>query len=192
MALLDWMNERGGPLVQGDGVILRTPRLTDHAEWADIRGQSRDFLQPWEPVWASDDLTRAAFRRRIAVYDRERELGHAWPFFIFDTEGRLVGGVTLSNVRRGIAETGTIGYWMGKPYAGRGHGTAAVKAISRYAFRTLGLHRLEAACVPTNTASRRLLEKAGFRLEGEAKAYLKINGAWANHLLFGLVVDDAP
>lgn len=192
MALLDWMNERGGPVVQGDGITLRTPRLTDHADWADIRGQSRDFLQPWEPVWASDDLTRAAFRRRITVYDRERELGHAWPFFIFDPEGRLVGGITLSNVRRGIAETGTLGYWMGKPYAGRGHGTAAVEAISRYAFRSLGLHRLEAACVPSNTASRRVLEKAGFRLEGEAKAYLKINGAWANHLLFGLVVDDAP
>ena len=191
MALLDWMNERSGPVVQGEGVSLRAPRLTDHGHWADLRALSRDYLQPWEPIWASDDLSRAAFRRRIAVYDRERELGHAWPFFIYDEEDRLVGGVTLSNVRRGIAEAGTLGYWMGRPYAGRGHATAAVKAVSRYAFRSLGLHRLEAACVPTNAASRRVLEKAGFRLEGEARAYLKINGVWADHLLFGLVVDDA-
>ncbi len=190
MALLDWMNERNGPVIEADGVVLRAPRLTDHSEWADLRELSRDYLQPWEPTWSADDLGKPAFRRRIALYDRERELGNAWPFFAFDRAGNLVGGITLSNVRRGIAESGTLGYWIGQPFAGLGHATGAVRAISRYAFRSLGLHRLEAACVPSNAASRRVLEKSGFRLEGEARAYLKINGVWADHLLFGLLENE--
>ena len=119
------------------------------------------------------------------------ELGNAWPFFVFIDEGRtLVGAVTLSNVRRGVAETGTLGYWIGRPFAGRGHTTAAVRGVVGFAFDRVKLHRLEAACLPTNLASRRVLEKSGFRNEGRARAYLKINGEWADHLLFGLVEDE--
>ena len=119
------------------------------------------------------------------------ELGNAWPFFVFVDGGKtLVGAVTLSNVRRGVAETGTLGYWIGQPYAGRGYATAAMRAVVGYAFDRLKLHRLEAACLPTNQASRRVLEKSGFQNEGLARAYLKINGEWADHLLFGLVEDE--
>ena len=192
MALFDWMAEATGPVLRGQGVLLRPPRPSDHAEWAELRGGSRDYLQPWEPAWAEDDLTRAAFRRRLGVYAREMELGTAWPLFIFDPdEERLMGAITLSNIRRGVAETGTLGYWIGQPYAGAGHATAAVQALARHAFDTLRLHRLEASCLPTNAASRRVLEKSGFRNEGLARAYLKINGAWADHLLFGLLSEDA-
>lgn len=191
MALLDWMAEPTGPQVAGQGVLLRTPRAADYAAWSELRGQSRDYLQPWEPAWPEDDLGRAAYRRRLAIYERERELGNAWPFFVFDRADRLVGGITLSNVRRGVAETGTVGYWIGRPHAGNGLATAAVRALARYAFTDLKLHRLEAACVPHNAASRRVLEKSGFRLEGQARAYLKINGVWADHLLFGLLSEEA-
>ena len=192
MALLDWMTDATGPHVRGHGVLLRPPRIGDYQAWADLRDASRDYLQPWEPAWPEDDLTRAAFRRRLSVYAREMELGNAWPFFIFDAADRvLLGAVTLSNVRRGVAETGTLGYWIGQPYAGAGHATAAVQALARHAFETLRLHRLEASCLPTNAASRRVLEKSGFRNEGLARAYLKINGAWADHLLFGLLSEDA-
>ena len=191
MALLDWMAEPTGPQVAGQGVLLRTPRATDYAAWSELRGQSRDYLQPWEPAWPEDDLGRAAYRRRLAIYERERELGNAWPFFIFDLDDRLIGGITLSNVRRGVAETGTVGYWIGRPHAGKGLATAAVSVLRRYAFIDLKLHRLEAACVPHNHASRRVLEKSGFRLEGQAMAYLKINGVWADHLLFGLLSQEA-
>ena len=190
MALLDWMAEPTGPQVAGQGVLLRTPRATDYAAWSELRGQSRDYLQPWEPAWPEDDLGRAAYRRRLAIYERERELGNAWPFFIFDRDDRLIGGITLSNVRRGVAETGTVGYWIGRPHAGKGLATAAVSVLRRYAFIDLKLHRLEAACVPHNHASRRVLEKSGFRLEGQAMAYLKINGVWADHLLFGLLAEE--
>ena len=191
MALLDWMTDATGPVVEGDAVLLRPPRAGDFTAWAGLRDRSRGYLQPWEPAWPEDDLTRIAFRRRLALYAREMDQGHAWPLFVFDPKGKtLYGAITLSNVRRGVAETGTLGYWIGQPYAGRGLGTAAVRAMAGFAFHSARLHRLEAACLPENVGSRRVLEKAGFRLEGEARAYLKINGAWADHLLFGLVSDE--
>ncbi len=191
MALLDWMSDAAGPVVRGDGVVMRPPRGSDHAAWAALREASRDYLQPWEPAWPEDDLTKAAFKRRLSIYAREMELGNAWPFFVFGEDGRtLQGAVTLSNVRRGVAETGTLGYWIGQPFAGRGLATAAVRAVVRYALDRLKLHRLEAACLPANLASKRVLEKSGFKQEGYARAYLKINGEWADHLLFGLVEDE--
>ena len=191
MALLDWINEATGPVVKGEGVTLRPPRNADHEAWAALRLTSHAYLQRWEPSWPEDDLTRAAYRRRLSIYAREMEAGNAWPFFILDDDQTLVGAITLSNVRRGVAETGTLGYWIGQPFAGLGLGTAAVRAMVGYAFDELKLHRVEAACVPGNAASRRVLHKAGFVLEGQARAYLKINGAWADHLLFGVVNDGA-
>ena len=188
MALLDWMIDAAGPVIRGDGVLLRPPRAGDYPAWSALREASRDYLQPWEPAWAEDDLTRAAYRRRLGVYAREMEQGTAWPLFVFDqADEALLGAITLSNIRRGVAETGTLGYWIGRPYAGQGVGTAAARAMLGHAFSALGLHRVEAACVPTNHASRRVLEKAGFRQEGLARAYLKINGRWADHLLFGVL-----
>lgn len=188
MALFDWMAEATGPVLNGQGVLLRPPRPSDYMAWAALREESRDYLQPWEPAWAEDDLSRAAFRRRLGVYAREMEQGTAWPLFVFDpADEALMGAITLSNIRRGVAETGTLGYWIGRPHAGRGVGTAAARTMLAYAFGALKLHRVEAACVPTNHASRRVLEKAGFRQEGLARAYLKINGRWADHLLFGVL-----
>ena len=192
MALLDWINEATGPVVKGRGVTLRPPRASDHEAWAALRQASHAYLQPWEPIWPEDDLTRAASKRRLSIYAREMDAGNAWPFFIFaDSDQALVGAIPLANVRRGVAETGTLGYWIGQKFAGQGLGTAAVRAMVAWAFEDLNLHRVEAACVPDNAASRRVLEKAGFQLEGRARAYLKINGAWADHLLFGVVNDGA-
>lgn len=192
MALLDWINDASGPVVKGQGVVLRPPRPSDYEPWALLRQASRAYLQPWEPTWPEDDLTRAAFKRRLSIYGREMEAGNAWPFFIFTAgDRRLAGAITLSNIRRGVAETGTLGYWIGQPFAGRGLATAAVRALVDHAFRDLKLHRVEAACVPANAASRRVLEKAEFEPEGRARAYLKINGDWADHLLFGRVHDGS-
>ena len=82
MALLDWISDVGGPVVRGDGVLLRPPRASDYPAWSALRDGSRDYLQPWEPSWPEDDLTKAAFRRRLSIYAREMELGLAWPFFV--------------------------------------------------------------------------------------------------------------
>jgi len=188
MALLDWIAPESSLRIEGQGVVLRPPRASDYLEWRELRGASRAFLQPWEPTWPADDLTRAAFRRRLVAYARDRELGAAYAFFVLrSSDEALTGGITLSNVRRGVAQMGTIGYWCGQPFTRQGLTLAAVRAVSDFAFRTLGLHRLEAACIPDNHPSRKLLAKAGFAEEGYAKAYLKINGAWRDHVLFGLV-----
>lgn len=177
--------------LNGRGVVLRPPRMSDYENWADVRSASRAFLQPWEPTWPSDDLTRGAFRRRLAAYARERDAGEAWRFFVFRQEDeQVVGGVSLSNIRRGVAQTGTVGYWAGQAFTRRGHTLAGVLAVATFAFDVLRLHRLEAACVPENEPSARLLLKAGFVREGFARSYLKINGQWRDHLLFGLVRED--
>lgn len=186
MALLDWTSATEPPVLQGDGVRLRLPRWGDYRSWRALREQSRDFLQPWEPSWAPDDLTKLAFRRRLAAYRRELDLGEAYAFFIFRQDDALVGSLRLSNVRRGVSQTATLGYWIGEPYKRRGYMSAAVKTVLRFAFGPLGLHRVEAACIPDNHASANLLLKAGFDEEGYAQGYLKINGEWRDHRLFGI------
>ena len=179
------------PSVVGEGVSLRTPQATDHAEWAALREHSREFLTPWEPTWPVDDLSRSAFRRRIRRYTEDLRTDQSYAFLIFrSADGRLVGGLTLANVRRGVAQAGSLGYWMGLPYVRQGYMTAAVRAVIPFAFGTLRLHRLEAACIPTNTASIRLLENTGFVREGYAREYLCINGIWQDHLLYGRLKDS--
>ena len=188
MAVLDWMSAEGAYAAEGERVGLRSPRMGDYAAWAALRTASRDFLPPWEPTWPEDDLTRAAFRRRLALYQRDQDLGQGHAFFVFRrSDHLLVGGITLRNILRGVAQTGTLGYWVGEHHARQGYTLEAVQAVARFAFGRLSLHRLEAACCPENDASRRLLLKAGFELEGRARGYLKINGRWRDHLLFGLV-----
>jgi ribosomal-protein-alanine N-acetyltransferase len=181
-----------GPVVYGDRIYLRVPQAQDYAAWAELRAQSREFLTPWEPTWSSTELTKVSFRRRLKHYARDlrEDLGYA--FFLFrDGDEVLLGGLTLSNVRRGVTQACTLGYWVGEPHAGQGYMTAAVSAVVPFVFETLRLHRLEAACLPHNEASRRLLERTGFSREGLARRYLKINGIWQDHLLYALVEDDA-
>jgi ribosomal-protein-alanine N-acetyltransferase len=179
------------PAIEGQGVALRWPQPPDYPAWSALREQSRDFLVPWEPTWPLDDLTRSAFRRRLKRYGDDQRNDLAYSFFVFRKEDdALVGGLTIANVRRGVAQAGSLGYWMGEPFARRGYMTAAVRAIAPFAFGALGLHRLEAACIPTNKASSRLLEKCGFRHEGLARQYLCINGQWQDHLLYARLRDD--
>jgi ribosomal-protein-alanine N-acetyltransferase len=179
------------PAIAGQGVFLRAPQMADYSEWVALREASRDFLTPWEPTWPADDLTRASFRRRMKRYSEDQRSDLAYPFFIFrKSDGALVGGLTLANVRRGCAQAGSLGYWMGAAYAGKGHMTAAVAAVLPFAFGTLRLHRVEAACIPANVASIRLLEKTGFRREGFARQYLCIDGIWQDHLLYARLQDD--
>ena len=178
----------GARRIDGEGVYLRAPESRDYAEWAELREKSRAFLTPWEPTWGADELSRGSYRYKLRRYAEDARDDKAYALFVVrEDDGALVGGVTLSHVRRGVAQTGSLGYWAGEEFAGKGYITAAVRAAVRYAFEELDLHRVEAACQPDNTASRRVLEKAGFTHEGAAKAYLKINGAWRDHVLFGLV-----
>ena len=179
------------PPIVGEGIALRVPQMSDFPAWAELRETSRKFLVPWEPVWPADDLTRPAFRQRLRRYIEDVRTDQAYPFFLFRTEDNaLVGGLTLSNIRRGVAQSGSIGYWIGAPHIRRGYMTAAVRALIPAAFDLLRLHRLEAACIPNNLASVRLLEKTGFRREGYARSYLCINGTWQDHLLYARLQSD--
>ena len=181
------------PVIRGQGIYLRYPRIGDYLAWARLRGESREFLTPWEPVWADDELTRGAFRRRIKRYQKETRLDSAYVFFVLrQSDDALLGGCTLSNVRRGVTQCCTMGYWIGAKFARQGYMTNAVKALVPFVFKTLGLHRIEAACLVDNEASKNLLARTGFRQEGLARRYLLINGAWADHLLFALLKEEAP
>jgi ribosomal-protein-alanine N-acetyltransferase len=178
-------------VIRTDRVLLRFPTMSDFGQWSALRAESRSFLAPWEPVWPADDLTRVAFRRRIRRYQRDIRNGTGYPFFVFTPDGdTLVGGLTLTHVQRGVTQSCSLGYWMGAAYAGKGFMSAAVKSAVVFAFDTLHLNRVEAACLPNNSASIRLLEKVGFTREGYARRFLCIDGKWQDHLLYGMVRDD--
>lgn len=177
--------------VETPSLFLRPPIADDFEAWAGLREESRAFLTPWEPTWGIDDLTRGSFRRRLRRYAEEMEADEAYPFFLFRrSDQALLGGLNLTNIRRGAAEMASLGYWMGRAHAGQGHMSEAVRNLMPFAFSNLRLRRIEAACLPENAASIRLLEKIGFRREGYARDYLSINGAWRDHLLFALLARD--
>lgn len=182
---------RDFPALKGPRVMLRAPVNGDYREWARLRGESRAFLEPWEPRWAPDELDRSAWGYRLGRYRDDFARGAALAFFIFDVKsGALLGGVTLGNIRQGVSRSGHIGYWIGQKHAGNGYMVDALDLLAGHAFDTMRLHRIEAACIPDNRRSVRVLEKAGFTREGLLRSYLKINGDWQDHYLYSLIVDD--
>ncbi len=180
------------PLIRGRELWLRPPQMSDYAEWAQLRALSREHLTPWEPQWARDELSRAAFRRRLRHYYREQREDQGYAFFLFRAgDDTLLGGLTLSNVRRGVSQSASLGYWLGITHSRQGYMTAAVGMLLPAAFEEIRLHRIEAACLPSNVASIGVLERNAFRREGLARRYLKINGTWQDHLLFARLSGDS-
>lgn len=177
--------------LQTERLTLRPPSHSDHRDWASLRRASEDFLVPWEPSWARNHLTRKAFTNRVYWANRAIASGTATPLFMFRrSDENLVGAITLDNIRRGPAQSGTLGYWIGQSYARQGYMAEAIEAVVHHAFHGLDLSRVEAACLPENTASRGLLEKSGFKYEGVAQSYLQINGRWRNHVLYANLRND--
>lgn len=186
-----WPWSSPAPLIalQGPRILLRLPQMGDYEPWYALRRASRDFLRPFEPRWTEADLQQRVFATRVKRAREEAEEGTDYSFFIFLTAGgkeTLAGGITLSNIRRRAAQFVNLGYWMGQPFAGRGLMSEAVGVSLPFVFDTLDLHRIHAAFLPGNAASRRVLEKNGFVEEGFAEKYLQINGRWEDHVLFGL------
>jgi ribosomal-protein-alanine N-acetyltransferase len=176
--------------LDGEQVFLRPPERGDYEAWAALRARSRDFLSPWEPTWPADALSRANFRARVARYGDDWRSDQGYNFFIFRPDDVLVGGIGLSNMRRGVAETASLGYWVGLPFARQRLMTAALPLVLDFSFDRLRLHRVEAACLPTNVPSRSLLLRTGFVEEGYARRYLLIDGKWQDHLLFAILRED--
>lgn len=172
-------------------MILRPPVHGDYRAWAALREESREFLVPWEPTWAADHLTRKSFTNRVYWAQRSISNGTAVPLFLIRrADEALMGAITLDNIRRGPAQAGTTGYWIGEPFARQGYMREAVLALVHHAFTTLDLSRIEAGCLPENTPSRRLLESCGYKYEGVAQSYLQIHGRWRNHVLYANLRHD--
>lgn len=173
------------PQLHHGAVSLRPPVLSDFEEWVRLRQESKDFLAPWEPLPPVNEFSKFNFRARIKHYQQQAKNDAAYPFFIFhQQQGHLLGAITASNIRRGAAQMCSMGYWIGKPHARQGYMGQALDAIVGHAFNGLGLHRVEAACLPSNQASIALLRRCGFSEEGLARKYLNIAGKWQDHLLF--------
>jgi [ribosomal protein S5]-alanine N-acetyltransferase len=177
--------------VETERMTLRLPEHGDWRQWSDLRDASVEFLAKWEPVWATDHLTRRAFTNRVYWAQRAEAQGTALPMLMVRREDQqLLGALTLDNIRRGPSQTGTFGYWIGEPFARQGYMREAILALTHHAFTRMDLSRLEAACLPENLASRGVLEKCGFKYEGVAQSYLQINGRWRNHVLYANLRGD--
>ena len=176
--------------LETERMVLRLPIHTDFAPWVELRVDSRAFLTPWEPVWAADHLSRKSFTNRVYWAQRASRNGTALPLFLIRRDGELLGAITLDNIRRGPAQSASIGYWIGQRFARQGYMREAIGALTHHAFTQLDLSRIEAACLPENTASRGVLERAGFKYEGVAQSYLQINGRWRNHVLYSNLRHD--
>ena len=177
--------------IETERLTLRLPQHADFRAWTELRRESAAFLIPWEPAWSDDHLSRASFTARVHWAARAEAQGTGLPLFLVRrADERLVGAITLDNIRRGPAQAGTLGYWVGAPFARQGYMREAILALVHHAFTTVDLSRIEAACLPENAASRGLLEKAGFKYEGVAQSYLQINGRWRNHVLYANLRHD--
>jgi ribosomal-protein-alanine N-acetyltransferase len=179
------------PAIETPRMRLRLPEMADHAAWAELRRAGEAFLRDWEPSWSSDHFSRKAFRNRVYWAWRARDEGRALALFLIRREdGRLMGAITLDNIRRGPSQSAQVGYWIGPDFARQGYMSEALAAVVHHAFGSLDLSRIEAACLPENVASRALLERAGFKYEGVAQSYLQINGRWRNHVLYANLRSD--
>jgi ribosomal-protein-alanine N-acetyltransferase len=182
---------RHTPRVETERLSLRLPAQGDFAAWRDLREQGVEFLQPWEPTWSQGHLSRKAFSNRVYWAQRSANSETAVPFFLTRrSDNALLGALTLDNIRRGPAQAGTVGYWIGAGFARQGYMREALEGVVHYAFSKLDLSRVEAACLPENIASRGVLEKSGFKYEGVAQSYLQINGRWRNHVLYASLRND--
>lgn len=177
--------------IETERMSLRPPQHSDFRVWSALRRESLEFLAPWEPAWAQDHLTRRSFTNRVYWANRSIANGTAVPLFLIRREDQgLLGAITLDNIRRGPSQAATLGYWIGQSHARQGFMREAIRASVHYAFQTLDLSRIEAACLPENAASRGVLEVCGFKYEGVAQSYLQINGRWRNHVLYANLRSD--
>ena len=175
----------------GERVFLRPPKRRDALKWQKLRMSSKSFLVPWEPSWDASSCTRRAYLRYFKNSNYLANMDRGYSFLIFKIEDKtLLGGINIGNVRRGVAQSASLGYWIGVKYARNGYMKEALKLLIPSLFVDLRLNRIEAATLEDNVASRNLLKKIGFKKEGVLRKYLKINGIWRDHVLYGLLEND--
>jgi len=171
---------------------IRPTEPSDAREQLGLRLANRDHTGPWDPLRDESFYTEAGQRLELDLDQRSWAAGNAYAFAVLDIEGRdrIIGRVALSNVVRGPWQNATLGYWIDKDSVGQGHASRAVRLALAYAFDHVGLHRVQPAIIPRNAASKRVAQKVGFRHEGRALRYLKINGVWEDHDIYALTSED--
>ena len=175
----------------GERVFLRPPKRRDALKWQKLRMSSKSFLVPWEPSWDASSCTRRAYLRYFKNSNYLANMDRAYSFLIFKTDDKtLLGGINIGNVRRGVSQSASLGYWIGEKYSRNGYMKEALKLLIPSLFVDLRLNRIEAATLEENIASKNLLKKIGFKKEGVLRKYLKINGTWRDHILYGLLEND--
>ena len=159
--------------------------MDDYENWVKLRRKSAEFLNKWEPEKTREFYSKESFQTRVGWAKRNFKLIKALHLFLFlRTDDSLIGGLTLDNIRHGPFNSASLGYWLGEEYANNGFMTEGLRAIIHYANKTLNVTRLEAATLPNNVASKRVLEKCEFKYEGVGQSYLQINGRWRTHVLY--------
>ena len=176
------------PLIVTERLEIRLPTMTDYEAWVKVRRNSEKFLHHWEPEKARGFYSKNSFQMRVRWARKNFKLNQVLHLFFFSkVNNDLVGGLTLDNIRYGPFDSASLGYWLGEEFANNGFMTEALKSIIHYANKTLKITRLEAATLPTNNASKRVLEKCDFKYEGVGQSYLQINGRWRNHVMYANV-----
>ena len=177
--------------ITGRKVILRPPQYSDWKAWADERKKNKLYLQPWEPLWSINELERSSFVKRVRMFERLSHNDQAYSFLIYKSDNEdFIGEVNISNVQRGIIQSCTIGYWIAKDCEGKGMMSESLELVKEFIFNELKLHRIEAACLPHNIPSLKVLLKNGFIKEGTARKLLKINDKWQDHTVLSFIFDD--
>ncbi|MGQ0803554.1 MAG: GNAT family N-acetyltransferase [Actinomycetota bacterium] len=180
--------------LSGPRVDLRPLRSTDFDQWRAVRERSREWLDPWEPLpdpTSPDPATDPeAFKARCGAWERQRHFDTAYGYGMFLHDGLFIGEVSLGSVQRGPFQSAFVGYWVDAEHAGQGYVPEGVAVILRSGFEELGLHRIEAAIVPRNTASRRVMDKLGLREEGLAERFLQIRGVWEDHVRYAITIEE--
>ncbi len=182
------------PIMIGERVLLRFPTILDRDEFVELRRASREHLEPWEPIPPSglDLHSNEAFDRELETHNTPES--QRWLVCMKDS-GAIIGRIALGNIERGPFQNGRFGYWIGSAFAGQGLMSEALSLAVTHAFTSvgsggLGLHRVCANIMPSNAASRRVLEKVGFVKEGYSEKYLQIQGAWEDHERWARVAQE--
>jgi ribosomal-protein-alanine N-acetyltransferase len=185
----------GWPIDLVDGpVLLRPLRLKDGPAWVEVRSRNVAWLREWEatpPGSAADVPTSlATFVTMTRRLRREARNGQGLPFAVM-YDGMFVGQLNVASIIRGSLHSASLGYWIDERVAGRGIMPTSVALVVDHCFWTVGLHRIEVNIRPENVASRRVVEKLGFREEGLRRAFLHIAGDWRDHLSYALTREES-